>query len=237
MILTCRLHRINRHNSRHGVSRQPRATIITPLSTAALRHRDRFSGHAKPQLPQCAKPMRNGYLSALRKAVTALHKYAENGMRKWINIQHNSKIRAFFRPTAPSVANTRVLKGFVICLTDSSLRIMAIWRRTYGFAKEPISGCDIGSFRPRYGAFRVLIWCISQAERAYIARPPFFCDVLMKKEPVRKRLFNALRQGSFRAAFFYFAKNFCQNILPSRAYKYTVPRRKGLYRNNVLRWS
>ena len=237
MILTCRLHRINRYNSRHGVSRQPRATIIKPLSTAALRHRDRFSGHAKPQLPQCAKPMRNGYLSALRKTVTALHKYAENGMRKWINIQRNSKIRAFFRPTAPSAANTRVLRGFVICLTDSGLRFMAIWRRTYGFAKEPISGCDISSFRPWYGAFRVLIWCISQAERAHFARPPFFCGVSIKKKPVRKRLFNALRQGSFRAAFFYFAKNFCQNILPSKAYKYTVPRRKGLYRNNVLRWS
>ena len=166
--------------------------------------------------------MRNGYLSALRKAVTALHKYAENGMRKWINIQHNSKIRAFFRPTAPSVANTRVLKGFVICLTDNGLRFMAIWRRTYGFAKEPISGCDIGSFRPRYGAFRVLIWCISQAERAHFAQPPVFFAVLMKKWPVRKRLFNASRQGSYRTAFFYFENFICQNFLLRKAYEYTV---------------
>lgn len=166
-----------------------------------------------------------------------MYKYAEIEIREWINIHRNSKIREFFRPTLPSTANTRVLKGFVICLTDSGLRNMAIWWCAYGFTKEPISGCDIGSFRPRYGTFRVLIWCISQTERAHFARPPFFCGVSIKKKPVRKRLFNALRQGSFRAAFFYFAKNFCQNILPSKAYKYTVLRRKGLYRNNVLRWS
>ena len=64
----------------------------------------------------------------------------------------------------------------------------------------------MGSFRPRYGAFRVLIWCISQVERAHFARQSVFFAVLMKKEPVWKRLFNAFRRGSFRAAFFYFAK-------------------------------
>ena len=152
-----------------------------------------------------------------------MYKYAEIEIREWINIHRNSKIREFFRPTLPSTANTRVLKGFVICLTDSGLRNMAIWWCAYGFTKEPISCCDIGSFRLRYGAFRVMIWCISQAERAHFARPPVFCVVLMRKKQVRKRLFNALRRGSFRAAFFYFAKNFCQNILPWKAYKYAIP--------------
>ena len=66
----------------------------------------------------------------------------------------------------------------------------------------------MGSFRPRYGAFRVLIWCISQVERAHFARQSVFFAVLMKKEPVWKRLFNALRRGSFRAAFSILRKIF-----------------------------
>ena len=188
MILTCRLHRINRYNSRHGVSRQPHATIIKPLSTAALRHRDRFSGHAKPQLPQCAKPMRNGYLSALRKAVTALHKYAENGMRKWINIQHNSKIRAFFRPTAPSVANTRVLKVFCYLLDRQQFT-------HYGNLKTNLRVCKRAHFGLRYRLFQAPIWCISCPDMVHFAnrKSPF------RKTTVFLRRFDKEKTGAEKA--------------------------------------
>ena len=64
----------------------------------------------------------------------------------------------------------RVLRGLANYLTDSDLRFMTVRRPFLCFAKEPISGCEMGSFGLRNALNRVLIWWFLQCEMVLFVR-------------------------------------------------------------------
>lgn len=141
-----------------------------------------------------------------------MYKYATVLHEKWINLPRAPLRIVYLRATVSSVANSRVLRGFVICLSYSGLRILTIQRQVPGLVIKPVSGHDIGFIRPWYSANQALIWCISQAKTGFMTRAPEFPSDSGQTRLLRKSPFCAIRHEIFRPPFsilrIYFVKIF-----------------------------
>lgn len=106
-------------------------------------------------------------------------------------------------------------------LWHNRLCFSAMRSRLRRVAKEPISGCDIGSFASRKAPYHAPIKPISHADMVLFAKRPRLRRVMKVGNRTATRNRNGRKSLFRRFPIFYFKILFCQNFLPHILYIYS----------------